>query len=193
MSRTIFYSIFQVMEKSSTKCSWGEAFYANHSTSTNYIQIANPACISLDAYIDHVLGHGIPITFAHYSISGPNLAGLHGLEQCWQVVNSILANAPDLANISVMMDYLWSNGFLGSNIKQNNNSVWSTSVTISMLSEHAVSKTILVCWHLDVANMITNQYFSMSLMKYCNCACPSSIIANWQIHSGGWHLDYVSI
>ncbi len=59
--------------------------------------IANTACISLDAYIDHVLGHGIPITFAHYSINGLNFTGLHGSEQYRNVVNSILANAPDPA------------------------------------------------------------------------------------------------
>ncbi len=53
-----------------------------HSIQTNLpvpmtFTIANAACISLDAYIDHVLGHGIPITFAHDSISGQNLTGLH--------------------------------------------------------------------------------------------------------------------
>ncbi len=53
-----------------------------HSIQTNLpvpttFTIANTACISLDAYINHVLGHGIPITFAHDSISSPNLTGLH--------------------------------------------------------------------------------------------------------------------
>ncbi len=33
--------------------------------------IANTACISLDSCIDHVLGHGLPISFAHGSIKGP--------------------------------------------------------------------------------------------------------------------------
>ncbi len=56
-----------------------------HSMQTNLLvpitfNIANTECISLDGYIDHVLGHGIPITFAHDSISGPSLAGLHGSE-----------------------------------------------------------------------------------------------------------------
>ncbi len=48
-----------------------------HSIQTNLpapttFNIANTVCISLDTYIDHVLGHDIPITFAHDSISGPN-------------------------------------------------------------------------------------------------------------------------
>ena len=99
-----------------------------HSMQTNLpvpttFNIANTACISLDAYIDHVLGHGIPITFAHDSISGPSLAGLHGSEQCRNVVNSILANTPDPANTSVMVGYLWSDGFQGTNTRQKDNSV----------------------------------------------------------------------
>ncbi len=31
----------------------------------NIINIANTECILLNSYNDHVLGHGIPITFAH--------------------------------------------------------------------------------------------------------------------------------
>ncbi len=51
-----------------------------HSIKTNLpvpsiVNIANTACISLNSYIDHVLGHGIPITFAHDSTTGPNLVG----------------------------------------------------------------------------------------------------------------------
>ncbi len=79
--------------------------------------IANTACISLDACIDHVLGHGIAITFAHDSTNGPNFAGLYGSEQFWRVVNSIITNAPDLTNTSVMVGYLWLDGFLDSNIR----------------------------------------------------------------------------
>ncbi len=82
-----------------------------HSMQTNLpvpttLNIANTACISLDAFMDHVLGHGKPITFAHDSINGPNFTGLHGSEQCCNVVNSILAHAPDPDNTSVMMGYL---------------------------------------------------------------------------------------
>ncbi len=45
----------------------------NYSMQTNLpvpttYDIANTACISLDAYIDHVLGHGISITFAYSGI-----------------------------------------------------------------------------------------------------------------------------
>ncbi len=106
--------------------------------------IANTACISLDAYIDHVLGNGIPTTttFAYYSITGPNLVGLQGSEQCWKVVNLILAN---VANTSVMVGYLWSDGFLGSNIRQKDNLVWAMNVTLSQLSVHAVSKHPISC------------------------------------------------
>ncbi len=116
-----------------------------HSVKTNLpvpttFNIANTACISLDAYIDHVLGHGIPITFAHDSTMGSNFAGMYGLEQCQMVVNSILANSPDPANTSVMVSYLWLDGILGSNIRQKDNSVWTMTVTISMSSEHAASK-----------------------------------------------------
>ncbi len=53
--------------------------------------IDNTACISLDSYIDHVLGHGIPITFAHDSITGQHIVGLHGSKQCQTAVDSILA------------------------------------------------------------------------------------------------------
>ncbi len=56
------------------------------------------------------------------------------------MVNSILANAPDTANTSVMVGYLWSDGFLGSNITQKDNSVWAMTVTLSLLSEYAASK-----------------------------------------------------
>ncbi len=113
-----------------------------HSIKTNLpvpttFNIANTACISLDAYIDHVLGHGIPITFAHDSISGPNMTDLHGSERCRKVVNNILANAPDPANTSVMVDYLWSDGFQGTNTRQKGNSVWAVTVTLSLFSEHA--------------------------------------------------------
>ncbi len=82
-----------------------------HSIETNLpvpsiINIEHTACISLNSYIDHVIGHGIPLTFAHDSISGPNLAGLHGSEPCRNVVNSILANESDPANTSIMVGYL---------------------------------------------------------------------------------------
>ncbi len=36
--------------------------------------IANMAWILLDAYIDHVLDHGVPITFAHDSTTDLNFA-----------------------------------------------------------------------------------------------------------------------
>ncbi len=84
--------------------------------------IAKTTCMSLDVYIDNVLGHGIPIIFAHDSTTGPNFAGLHGSEQWWMVVDRILANAPDPKNF-VMVGYIWSDGFLGSNIRQKDNSV----------------------------------------------------------------------
>ncbi len=71
-----------------------------HSIQTNLpvpatFNIANTACISLEAYIEHILGHGIPTLFAHNSTNGPNFAGLHGSEQNCRMVNIILANAPD--------------------------------------------------------------------------------------------------
>ncbi len=75
-------------------------------------KIADTACISLDACNDHILGHGIAMTFAHDSTTGPNLVGLCGSEQSQILVNGILANLPDPTNISVMMDYLRSDGFL---------------------------------------------------------------------------------
>ncbi len=67
---------------------------ANLPTPTTF-NIINTACISLDSYIDHVLAHGIPITFAHDSVTGQNYDGLHGTEQCQRVDNSILASSPD--------------------------------------------------------------------------------------------------
>ncbi len=121
-----------------------------HSIQTNLLvpttfNIANIACISLDAYFDHVLGHGIPIPFAHNSITGLHLVGLHGSEQCWMVVNSILANVPDPANTSVMVGYLWSDGFQGTNTGQKNYLAWAMTVTLSLLPEHAHQNTTLVC------------------------------------------------
>ncbi len=125
--------------------------------------IANTACISLDTYIGHVLGNGIPTTttFAYYSITGPNLVGLQGSEQCQKVVNDILANAPDPANTSVMVGYLWSDGFLGSNIRQKDNLVWAMNVTLSQLSEHSVSKHHILVLALG-AKIIIYQYLTIS-------------------------------
>ncbi len=104
------------------------------------MNIVNSACISLDANIDHVLGHGIPITFAHDSITGPQIVGMHGLEQCQMVVNSVLANVPCPANTSVMVGYIWSDLFLGASTRQKDNLVWAMTVTLSLLSEHVASK-----------------------------------------------------
>ncbi len=56
------------------------------------------------------------------------------------MVNSILANTPDPADTSVMVGYLWSDGFLGSNIRQKDNSVRAMTVTLSLFYEHAPSK-----------------------------------------------------
>ena len=131
---------------------------------------------------DHVLGHGIPITFAHNSISGPNLAGLHGSEQCRNVVNSILANAPDPANTSVMVGYLWSDGFLGSNIRQKDNSVWAMTVTLSLLSEHAASKyhtgVLALGWskndHQPVFEHIMNEVSQLRTPKLRYCKLTNS-------------------
>ncbi len=82
-----------------------------HSIQTNLrvpttFSIANTACISLDAYIDNVIGHGIPIKFAHDSKTSSNFVGLHGSEQCWTMVNGIVANAPDPAiKITKLINY----------------------------------------------------------------------------------------
>ncbi len=116
-----------------------------HSIQTNLpvpttFNTANAACISLDAYVDHVLGHAILIRFVHDSITGPHLEGLHGSKQCQRVVDSIFANASNPANISVMVSYLWSDGFQGTNTRQKDNSVWALTATLSLLSEHAASK-----------------------------------------------------
>ncbi len=48
----------------------------------------------------------------------------------------MLVNAPDLANTSILEDYPWSDGFLGSNIRQKDNSVWVMTEKLSLLSEH---------------------------------------------------------
>ncbi len=84
--------------------------------------IANTTFISLNAYIDHNLGHGIPITYANYSITEHFLEGLHESKQYQRVVNDILANAPDPANTSIMVGYLWSDEFQGTNTRQKDNS-----------------------------------------------------------------------
>ncbi len=110
-----------------------------HSIQTNLpvpktFNIANTVCISLDAYIDHILGHGIPISFAHISTTGTNFGGLQGSDHCWRVVNGKLANAPHPASTSFMLDYLWSDGFLGINTQQRDNSVRAMTVTLSLLS-----------------------------------------------------------
>ncbi len=84
--------------------------------STLLIQYEYTVWISLDACIEHVLGHGISIIYAHDSSTRPNLVGLHGSEQFQRVVNGILTNIPKPANTSVKVGYLWSDGFLGSNI-----------------------------------------------------------------------------
>ncbi len=90
-------------------------------------------CVSLDTCIDHVLGHNISIIFDHDSLNGQNFAVLHGIVQCQNVVNGILANAPNPANTSAIMGYLWSDGSLGSNTMQKDNSIWVITVTLSLL------------------------------------------------------------
>ena len=144
--------------------------------------IANTACVSLDSYIDHVLAHGIPITFAHDSITGPNFDGLHGSEQCRSVVNSILASAPDPANTSVVAGYLWSDGFLGSNVRQRNSSVWAMTVTLSLITEFATSKhhtgVLALGWskndHQPVFDHIMNEVSQLRKPKLRYCKVTNS-------------------
>ncbi len=138
-----------------------------HSIQTNLpvpttFNIAITACISPDAYIDHVLGLGIPIKFAHDSTTGPNFAGLHGSEQCWRVVNSILAMHLILpTHLSWWVTYgqmdFWG-VILGKRITQYGPRLSHSVCYLSMLHQN----TTLVCWHLDGARMITNLYLTMS-------------------------------
>ena len=144
--------------------------------------IADTACISLDRYIDHVLAHGVPITFAHDSLTGPNLDGLHGSEQCRSVVNSILASSPDPANTSVIAGYLWSDGFLGSNVRQRNSSVWAMTVTLSLITEFATSKhhtgVLALGWskndHQPVFDHIMNEVSQLRTPKLRYCRVTNS-------------------
>ncbi len=143
--------------------------------------IANTAYISLAAYIDDVLGHGIPITFSHNSITGSHLEGLHGLEQCQRVVNSILANTYP-ANTSVMVGYLCLHGFQGTNTWQKDNSVWAMTVTLSLLSEHATSKyhtgVLALGWskndHQPVFDHFMDEVSKLHTRKLCYCHMTNS-------------------
>ncbi len=71
---------------------------------------------------------------------GPNFDGLHGSEQCWNVVNSIFASSLDPTNTSIIAGYQWSDGFLGSNDRQQNSSVWAMTVMLSLITKLAMSK-----------------------------------------------------
>ncbi len=84
------------------------------------------------------------------------------------MVNSILANTPDPANTSVMVGYLWSDGFLGSNIRQKDNSVRAMTVTLSLFYEHAPSKYHTAVLALGWSKNDQQHHLTISCMRYLN-------------------------
>ncbi len=137
-------------------------------------------------YIDHVLAHGI---FAHDSLAEPNFDGLHGSKQCRSVVNSILASSPDPSNISIIAGYLWSDGFLGSNVRQRNSLVWAMTVMLSLITEFATSKhhtgVLALGWskndHQPVVDHIMNVVLQLHTPKLHYCKETNSF---WWISFG---------
>ncbi len=93
------------------------------------------------------------------------------------VVNSILANVPDPAHTSVMVGYLWSDGFSGTNTRQKDNSVWAMTVTLSLLPEHAASKyttgVLALGWskndHQPAFDHFMNEVSQLHTPKLCCC------------------------
>ncbi len=110
------------------------------------------------------------------------MAGLHGSEQCRRVINSILAKAPDPVNTSVIVGYLRSDGFLSSYIRQKDISVQATTVTISVLSEHATLKhhsgVLALGWskndHQPVFDHFIDMVSQLHIAKLCCCKLTNS-------------------
>ena len=115
-------------------------------------------------------------------MTGPNFDGLPGYKQCQSVVNSILASVPDPANTSMIAGYLWSDGFLGSNVRQRNSSVWAMTVTLSLITELATSKhhtgVLALGWskndHQPVFDHIMNEVSQLRKPKLCYCRGTNS-------------------
>ncbi len=84
---------------------------------------ANISWISLDAYFDHDLGHGM-------------LQMIHWLGKLWRTawIRAMLGGGG-----SVMAGLLLLDGLLGNSTRQKDISVWAMMVTLSLLSESAAS------------------------------------------------------
>ncbi len=97
-------------------------------------------------------------------------------------MNDKLANVPDPANTSVMVGYLWSDGFQGTNTRQKDNSVWTMTGTLSLLFEHAASKhhtdVLALRWnkndHQPVYDHFMNEVSQLHTPKLCYCKLTNS-------------------
>ncbi len=131
--------------------------------------IAGHACVSLSDYLNHVLGHGLQLSFLQDENGHRNEDGINGTQTATNLVNKLLVTCQYPETTAIGGGFFWSDGFRGAYTKERNNSVWIMTFTFSTFKDDATSK-----FHTGLLamgpgslphNEVINYYFQELLRK----------------------------
>ncbi len=83
--------------------------------------IPGHACVSLSEYLDHVLGHGLDVSFLQDSTGVRNTQKINGTPKATEILEQIHSNSLEPDQTVIGCGFMWADRFLGSYIRQNTN------------------------------------------------------------------------
>ncbi len=102
--------------------------------------VSGHACVSLGDYLNHILGHGLKLSFLQDENGHCNKDGINSTQAADNLLNKLLVTCQHPDTTAIGGGFLWSDGFRGAYTKERNNSVWIMTFTFSTSKDDATSK-----------------------------------------------------